>query len=121
MNRRRSRLNLLVLRSQDIDRLSKFYTLLGMNFERHRHGAGPEHYSSEDAGIVLEIYPTKHDDRGSSPLRFGFSVDGIDALHAELLDAGASEVVPPSDSEWERRSVVDDPDGHRLELVQGEH
>ena len=34
-----------------------FYACLGLTFDRHRHGTGPEHLGAEDAGGVLELYP----------------------------------------------------------------
>ena len=50
-------LNLVVIRAEDIDRAAAFYGLLGLEFQKHRHGSGPEHYASEERGIVFEIYP----------------------------------------------------------------
>jgi catechol 2,3-dioxygenase-like lactoylglutathione lyase family enzyme len=43
-----SRFNLLAIRSSDMDRAVRFYEALGLRFSRHAHGAGPEHYCSED-------------------------------------------------------------------------
>ena len=118
MNRPTANLNLLVLRSQNIERLAEFYSSLGFRFERHRHGKGPEHYSTNGSGVVLEIYPAKSADSVTLSLRLGFEVDRIDEMHSTLLVAGATQVSPPSDSEWGRRSVIDDPDGNRVELLQ---
>lgn len=50
-------LNLLVLRSADMDRAKFFYTCFGMSFTRHAHGNGPEHFAHEDDAGVFEIYP----------------------------------------------------------------
>jgi len=36
-------LNLIVLRSADLDRAAQFYSRLGIVFSRERHGSGPEH------------------------------------------------------------------------------
>ena len=52
-------LNLLVLRSTDIEAARRFYELLGLSFTRHAHGSGPEHYAHEDERGVFEIYPVK--------------------------------------------------------------
>ena len=51
-----ARLNLVVLRSPDVERAKRFYELLGLTFAKHRHGSGPEHYASEDGPLVFEIY-----------------------------------------------------------------
>ncbi|MFO0943649.1 MAG: ATP-grasp domain-containing protein [Pirellulales bacterium] len=41
-----ARLNLIVLRSSDKDRASVFYSKLGLQLTKHRHGKGPEHYAA---------------------------------------------------------------------------
>ena len=45
------RLNLIVLYSPDIERLRAFYTVLGLEFEREKHGRGPEHYAANIAAL----------------------------------------------------------------------
>ena len=55
-------MNLTVLRSPNIDRSAKFYQAMGLLFSKHRHGSGPEHYTSVVNGFVFEIYPI-----GSAP------------------------------------------------------
>ena len=49
-------LNLVVLRSSDIKKAAEFYHRLGLDFQLHQHGAGPQHYSAQMAGVVFEIY-----------------------------------------------------------------
>ena len=109
--------NLLVIRSPDIDRAVSFYERLGMVFERHAHGKGPEHYAAEMSGFVFEIYPLKDGCAGTSQTRIGLNVDSVDqSLH--LLEKLDVEIVSPAkDSQWGRRAVVRDLDGHTVELV----
>lgn len=109
--------NLIVLRSRDLDRAHSFYRALGLNLVRHAHGNGPVHLASESAGQVFEIYPLSADSVPTSSTRVGFSVPSVDAAYASLLAAGGSSIAPPKDSEWGRRAVVSDPDGHRVELT----
>jgi predicted enzyme related to lactoylglutathione lyase len=111
-------LNLVVIRAQDIDRAAEFYGLLGLEFQKHRHGSGPEHYTSEQGGTVFEIYPRQNQAEGSAGIRIGFRVPSIDALIAALEGVGARIVSPPKDSPWGRRAVLDDLDGHRVELTE---
>ena len=109
-------LNLTVLRSPDIDRASNFYSALGLLFTKHRHGTGPEHYASCVNGFVFEIYPLgKHPPTIGT--RIGFSVDDVDAIVPMLLGIGAELVSSVADSEWGRRAVVKDLDGHIVELL----
>lgn len=109
-------LNLVVLRSPDIDRASRFYAEMGLWFEKHRHGNGPEHYTSCVAGLVFEIYP-----QGMHPptlgTRIGFSVDDVDAITSRLVEIGAELLSAPSDTAWGRRAIVKDLDGHVVELL----
>ena len=111
-------LNLVVLRSPDIARAATFYSRLGLQFRQHRHGSGPEHFAAElPGGGVFELYPVTD---GASTLgtRVGFRVPSVDDAVAALSDYPGAVVSAPRDSEWGRRAVVADPDGHRVELVQ---
>lgn len=109
-------LNLTVLRSPDIDRASNFYSALGLLFTKHRHGFGPEHYASCVNGFVFEIYPLgKHPPTIGT--RIGFSVDDVDTIVPMLLEIGAELVSSVADTEWGRRAVVKDLDGHIVELL----
>jgi len=50
--------------------------------------------------------------------RIGFVVDSVDQLLPLITELGAEVLTNPSDSEWGRRAVIADPDGHRIELLQ---
>jgi predicted enzyme related to lactoylglutathione lyase len=87
-------INLLILRSRDIERLKDFYQiLLGIEFEKHTdHGA--LHYGAQIGNVYMEIYPTKT--KHMPPDSPGFVVDNLeDALsrvdtkhiHSKFLDA----------------------------------
>jgi catechol 2,3-dioxygenase-like lactoylglutathione lyase family enzyme len=108
--------NLLVLRSPDIERAAAFYRRLGFEFTRHAHGSGPMHYASESAGFVFEIYPLKPNSPPTNSTRLGFRVGSVDDMFRHLGEAGAEIISPPADSEWGRRAVIKDPDGHVIEL-----
>lgn len=112
-------LNLVVLRSPDMARAAAFYSRLGLQFSQHRHGSGPEHFAAElSGGGVFELYPLASDGASTAGTRIGFRVPSVDAALAALSDYPAAIVTPARDSEWGRRAVVADPDGHRVELIQ---
>jgi len=112
-------LNLVVLRSPDMPRLVAFYSRLGLQFTQHRHGSGPEHWSAElPGGGVFELYPLSSDSASTLGTRIGFRVPSVDAALAALSEYPTAVVTPARDSEWGRRAVVADPDGHRVELIQ---
>ena len=110
-------LNLVVIRSPDIDRSAAFFGEIGLLFERHSHGSGPQHYTSEVDGLVFEIYPLTPKTRSTNGIRIGFRVDAVDQIVDLLLRRGAEVVTSPADSEWGRRAVVRDLDGHIIELL----
>lgn len=112
-------LNLVVLRSRDIARAADFYSGLGLRFTLHQHGSGPEHFSAELPGGVFELYPLSTDGASTAGTRIGFQVPSVDAAIAALNKYPDAVVTPAKDSEWGRRAVVADPDGHRVELIQG--
>lgn len=109
--------NLLVIRSPDIHRAVKFYRQMGMVFELHSHGNGPEHYASSVEGFVFEIYPRRGEGKDTASTRIGFRVDDIDSVVESLREIHTTIVTDPTDSEWGRRAVVKDFDGHTVELV----
>lgn len=111
-------INLVVIRAADMERSAQFCQLLGLNFVKHRHGKGVEHYASETGTVVFEIYPSQGETGSNSSLRIGFQVTSVDEVLVALQDAGAAIVSPAKDSPWGRRAVVGDPDGYRVELTQ---
>jgi len=112
-------LNLVVIRSRDLERSEKFFSVLGIGFERHRHGKGVEHLAGGaiELAPLMEIYPLADGQTPTSSTRIGFNIDAVDAYIDGLLDAGGKLIAKPHDSEWGRRAVVQDPDGHKVELV----
>jgi len=111
-------LNLVVLRSANIRRSAAFYMCLGLQFVQHRHGNGLEHFSAELPGTVFELYPLSSDSQPTLGTRIGFRVPSVDTALAALSDYPGAVLTPARDSEWGRRAVVVDPDGHRVELLQ---
>ena len=109
-------LNLLVLRSPDIERAVLFYQTMGLLFTRHSHGSGPEHYTSEASGMVFEIYPLTPKSQPTTGTRIGFRVHAVDEIVRLLAQIGAEILTQPAESEWGRRAVVKDFDGHIVEL-----
>jgi lactoylglutathione lyase len=108
-------LNLVVLRSPDIERAAAFYSRLGLRFDKHRHGNGPEHFAAELGDAVFELYPSSPDGPSTLGTRIGFRVTSLDSILAGLGDA---IIAPAKNSEWGRRAVIADPDGHRVELLE---
>lgn len=66
-------LNLLILRTKDIEELKSFYSnLLNVNFEEHLDH-GPRHYGAKVGNTYLEIYQTRKEQRQLDGLGFSLS------------------------------------------------
>jgi lactoylglutathione lyase len=111
-------LSLVVIRAQDIDRLASFYTALGFHFTKHRHGKGPEHLSSTIGETVFEIYPSNGANESTVSTRLGFSVPCLMNALCQLRGLDATVLVEPSDTEFGRRAVVKDFEGHKVEIYE---
>ena|SRR5258708_29330191 len=111
-------LNLVVIRSRDIDRLAAFYSAIGLNLVKHKHGSGQEHFSHENGPVVFEIYPQQGDENSTTGVRIGFQVQTVIATVEEAVRAGAQVVYSPKISALGLRAIIDDPDGHRAELIE---
>ena len=110
-------LSLLVLRALDPDRLACFYGAFGLSFRAEQHGSGPLHHACDLNGSVLEIYPASPASPSTSGVRIGFRVSSIDeALRA--CESEARIVTAPHESEWGYRAVLQDPEGHTIELTE---
>jgi len=114
-------LQLVVLRTCNLERAAAFYACLGLQFTRHRHGNGPEHFAAETSTGIFELYPLSKDGGSTQGTRIGFQVPSVDAAIARVTEHTSTSVITaPHDSEWGRRTVVADPDGHRVELTEPE-
>src|SRR4051794_35562516 len=85
-------LNLVVIRSKDIERASEFYSAMGLLIRPDSHGSGPRHYVSVVCGLVFEIYPLIDGQAPTTSTRLGFQVEAIDALVPRLVRAGGAVV-----------------------------
>ncbi len=112
------KINLVVIRAEDIDKLASFYELFGIEFEKHSHGKGPEHYAAELGDLVFEIYPKSNEQQTTIDTRIGFAVADIEGLVKTLVDYGAILKSEPKESPWGKRAVIQDLEGHKVELLE---
>lgn len=100
-------LNLIVIRTDNLQGQAEFYTALGMQFDYHKHGNGPYHYASVTDGPTLEIYPlSKNMTKPDHSTRLGFVVKRLEVLIADLKSQGVTIVSEP------------DLDGRKIELTE---
>jgi lactoylglutathione lyase len=110
-------LNLVVIRSRDVDRAVQFYNQLGLGFRRQQHNNGPEHYSTQIGKTVFEIYPLSREGASSIGVRLGFVVDSLSDVLNKLREVGVKVISQPEKREWGYSCVVEDFDGHKVEIT----
>ena len=117
----------VVLVVADLARSLAFYTgVLGLPLG-HRSGpyaqldTGPTRIALYERAAMSETLGLEQldpPDPAAPGFELGFKVDDVDAAYAELVDAGAEPVMPPTDRPWgQRTAYVRDPDGHLVELA----
>jgi catechol 2,3-dioxygenase-like lactoylglutathione lyase family enzyme len=111
-------LSLVVVRAQDVERLADFYATLGLCFVKHRHGNGPEHVSATMGETVFEIYPASGSAESTASTRLGFTVPSLADVVDQLRKLNVTILSEPSDTPFGRRAVVQDFEGHKVEIYE---
>lgn len=127
-------LNLIVLRTHDIERSRRFYEAIGLKFQFSDYGYGARTMQAPvppDAPLVLDVkregIPPPHTyleihtlskDEPISRHRIGFFVGSVDAAVKAAVEAGGTLLSKPASWPYGRRAAVADPDGHRVELSE---
>ena len=112
-------LNLIVLRVADLARSAEFFAAFGIHFKSEQHGNGPEHLAANLNGITFELYPSKAA-TVSAGTRIGLRVRSVAATLQAIADRGIGQATSARPGEWGLRAVVTDPDGHKVELTEGD-
>lgn len=113
-------LKLIVLRTSKPDELAKFYSLLGLQFDYHKHSNSPYHYSARIDETVFEIYPlTKNQPEADKTLRLGFTIGDFDGIIQTFKKQGIKFVSEPIDTEFGYLAIIEDLDGRKIELYKG--
>ena len=111
--------NLIVLRTSNPEQLANFYQKMGIQFDYHRHGNGPFHYSTDLNGLIFEIYPLlKSQKEPDAYLRLGFEVENLDVLIEHLRISNVRILQDPTRTEWGVVAVIQDLDGRKIELKE---
>jgi len=110
------RLDLVVIYAGDLQQTKQIYEVIGLEFTREKHGAGPEHFAATLDGVVLEVYPRKIHSDLKQIVRLGFRVPSVDVVLERLAALKVEIVTHPHDTPWGRRAAVRDPDGYTIDL-----
>lgn len=107
------------MRTSDEKGLADFYSQLGFEFDYHKHGNSPYHYSAKIGSGILEIYPlTKNQTAADKNLRLGFSIDAFDLVIEKLKINNTVFVTEPTATDFGFMAIIEDPDGRKIELYK---
>lgn len=112
-------LQLLVLRTSNIEQLADFYSLLGLKFDYHKHGNSPFHYSATIGETVLEMYPlAKNQTEADQNLRLGFCIDNFDEIIVKLKELQIPFILEPTQTDFGFMAIITDLDQRKIELYK---
>jgi hypothetical protein len=112
-------IRLLVLRTIDQKKLADFYSLFGLNFDYHKHGNSPFHYSALIEKTVLEIYPlSKNQVEPDKNLRLGFGIDNFDKTVLTLKQLQVPFSLEPTQTDFGFMAIISDPDERKIEIYK---
>ena len=110
---------LLVLKTRQLDVLREFYSALGIELTREKHGEGPLHFAGRIGDSILELYPLSTEPSPpDATTRLGFAVGDLAKTLAALEGLGVTIDAKSQRTAWGTRAVVGDPDGRAVELYQ---
>lgn len=113
---RSPKLNLTVIRVADVQNSVQFYQALGFHFVEEKHGAGPAHFASSNAGWVFEIYPAREGVVVENSVRLGFTVDDLQSVLERMQALNAPVASDLVESEEGKRVTLIDPDQNKVDL-----
>ncbi len=112
----------IVLHTEKVDEMVRFYRALGVPLEEERHDEGPMHFACELEGVHFAVIPGPAGEaperRQGGATQVGFKVSSLEETVARARAAGAAVLQEPEDVPWGRRAVLADPDGRPVELNQ---
>ena len=111
------KINLLVIKTQNLENLKNQYEKIGFEFNYHQHGNGPFHYASEKSGFVFEIYPlTKSMKEADKSIRLGFEVENLELTMKNIKNTDWKILSDINITKWGKIAIIQDSDGRKIEL-----
>jgi len=109
-----------VIHSYNLVESHEFYSKIGFNIQKHKHGDGDQHLVCKNGDVLLEIYPLANSNKqdATKNIRIGFKV----ASHGTILNQfdffKQYFYIPPRETEWGKKMSLIDPDGHIIDLFE---
>ena len=100
--------------------MDKFYSKLGFNVQKHKHGDGDLHLVCKNGDVLLEIYPLPNSDNqhATKNIKIGFKIDSHETIlnGSEFFKQYLYQT--PKETEWGRKMSLIDPDGNIIDLFE---
>jgi lactoylglutathione lyase len=127
-------LNLLVLKTHDIERSRRFYEAMGLRFQPFTYGCGADSIQGPippNAPLILNVKTegtpppftnleihTAPKDTEICKMQIGFFVGSVLSAVRAGINAGGTLLSKPAKWPYGVRAALADPDGHRVELSE---
>lgn len=97
-----------------------FYRIIGFQFKAIKVDKGSEVYRATHNGVEFSLYSIKNTQKSQIPsLQLGFRITELEKSVAQLQKVnGAMCILDPTEMPDGMKSIILDPDGHSIELVE---
>lgn len=97
-----------------------FYRIIGFQFKAVKVDKGSEVYRATHNGVEFSLYSIKNTQKSQIPsLQLGFRITELEKSVTQLQKVnGAMCILDPTDMPDGKKSIILDPDGHSIELVE---
>ena len=98
----------------------EFYRLIGFKFTTTKVDKGSEVHRAVHDGVEFSLYSIANAQKSQVPsLQLGFQITELEKTIASLRNVpGAMCILDPTDMPDGKKSIILDPDGHSIELIQ---
>ncbi|HEY8270329.1 MAG TPA: VOC family protein [Pseudobdellovibrionaceae bacterium] len=112
----------ITVNTPNLENMIRFYEILGCEFSKVKVNIGGELFRSCFEGFELSLMSIKSAPREGMPkVMMGFQVSDFDSKVKLLaLVPGVLLILDPTDMPDGRKAIVQDPDGHSIELLSKE-
>jgi lactoylglutathione lyase len=116
----------VVLQSFDIQRLAAFYTAVGIGLSEittmtvDGQLTEPMRYAANVGGVEFTIRQSEPCQEPVRSVNIGFRIHDLDAAILRVTAMGGQILSPVHETAYGRRTVLEDPDGHRVELTDAQ-
>ena len=109
----------ITVNTPNLENMVRFYEILGCEFSKVKVSIGGELFRSSIDGFELSLLSIKSAQTTSFPkVMMGFRIQDMDAKVAKLNTIpGVITILDPTDMPDGKKAIIQDPDGHSVELM----